>query len=366
MTAAGTFARYVSWRFVMAIFAVTMLCVVLLFLADIIELLRRSGKSASDEISLSTMMAIALLRLPSRSEIIVPFTVLIGSIAAFLMLSRKSELVVARAAGMSAWQFTLPGIFVAVAIGIFMITVFSPLSSMARAMSEDMYAEAFGKESSILETKSAGAWLRQDGRDGSSVMHASAVSNRGLSLSGVSVWQYDKGNNFFERIEAKTAELKRGYWLLGEVTVSASGRETAYYEQYLVSTHLTPTHVNDSLGSVSSVSFWELPAFIDLADKAGLPATRHKLRYQMLLSLPALLVVMVLMAAACSLQSFRFGKVQRMALIGLGSGFLFFLLREVSHNIGKSGLAAPEVAAWAPAAIGALLTTTVLLYREDG
>ena len=76
--------------------------------------------------------------------------------------------------------------------------------------------------------------------------------------------------------------------------------------------------------------------------------------------------LMVLLAATCSLQSFRFGKVQRMALVGLGSGFVFFLFREVSHNMGKSGFAAPEVAAWAPAAIGALLATSILLHREDG
>lgn len=366
MTAAGTFARYVSWRFLTAILAVTMLCVVLLFFADMIELLRRSGKDSDVSVSVSTLVMISLLRLPSRSEIIVPFTVLIGSIAAFLMLSRKSELIVARASGISAWQFTMPGIFVAISIGIFMVGVFSPLSSAARTLSEHLYAETFGKESSILDTKSAGAWLRQDGRDGQSVMHARVVSNRGLSLSSVSVWQYGPDNNFSERIEAGTADLKRGYWLLKDATVSAVGREPAYYDQYIVSTHLTPTHVNDSLGSVSSVSFWELPSFIDLADKAGLPATRHKIRFQMLLSLPALLAVMVLLAATCSLQSFRFGKVQQMALIGLGSGFVFFLFREVSHTIGKSGLAAPEVAAWAPAVIGALITTTVLLHQEDG
>ena len=366
MTAAGTFARYVSWRFLVAILAVTALCVMLLFFADMIELLRRTGKNAGTDVGVSTLVVISLLRLPSRSEIILPFTVLIGSIGAFLTLSRKSELIVARAAGMSVWQFTLPGIFVAMVIGVFMMTVYSPLSSKARTLSEHLYAEAFGKESSLLDTKSAGAWLRQDGTDGQSVMHAKVVSNRGLSLRGVSVWQYDKDKNFFERIEAKTAELKKGYWLLGQATISAVGRESTFYDQYLVSTHLTPTHVNDSLGSVSAVSFWELPSFIDLADKAGLPATRHKLRYQMLLSLPVLLAVMVLLASTCSLQSFRSGKAQTMALIGLASGFVFFLFREVSRNIGNSGLAAPEVAAWAPAAIGALLTVTVLLHREDG
>ena len=283
MTAAGTFARYVSWRFLAAILAVTALCMVLLFFADMIELLRRSGKKEGTDIGAWVLVAISLLRLPSRSEIILPFTVLIGSIGAFLMLSRQSELIVARAAGMSAWQFIMPGMIVALILGVFMVTVVNPLSALAKSASERIYADAFGKESSLLDTKSAGAWLRQDGTDGQSVMHANAVSNRGLSLSGVSVWQYDKDKNFSERIEAATADLKKGYWVLSQATISAVGREPAFYEQYLVSTHLTPTHVNDSLGSVSSVSFWELPSFIDLADKAGLPAIRHKLRYQMLI-----------------------------------------------------------------------------------
>ena len=349
-----------------AILVVTALCVMLLFLADMIELLRRSGKNTSTDVGASALIIISLLRLPSRSELILPFTVLIGSIVAFLTLSRNSELIVARAAGMSVWQFAMPGIFVAMMIGVFMVTIYSPLSSKARTVSEQLYAEAFGKQSSLLDTKSGGSWLRQDGTDGQSVMHAQIVSRRGLSLGGVSVWQYDKDKKFFERIEAKTAELKKGYWVLSDATISAVGREPAFYEKYLVSTHLTPTHVNDALGSVSAISFWELPRFIDLADKAGLPAIRHKMRYQMMLSLPVLLAVMVLLAATCSLQSFRSGKAQVMALVGLASGFAFFLFREVSQNIGNSGLAAPEVAAWAPAAIGVLLTVTVLLYREDG
>jgi len=366
MTAAGIFARYVSWRFLSTILVVTALCVVLLFFADMIELLRRSGKNTGTDVGASTLVIISLLRLPSRSELILPFTVLIGSIGAFLTLNRSSELIVARAAGMSVWQFAMPGIFVAMAIGVFMATVYSPLSSMARTVSEQIYAEAFDKQSSLLDSKNGGSWLRQDSPDGQSVMHAKIVSHRGLSLGGVSVWQFDKDKNFFERIEAKSAELKTGFWVLKQATISAVGRESVFYEKYLVSTHLTPTHVNDSLGSVAAISFWELPRFIDLADKAGLPATRHKMRYQALLSLPALLAVMVLLAATCSLQSLRSGNAQIIALIGLASGFIFFLFREISQNIGNSGLAAPEVAAWAPAAIGALLTVTILLHREDG
>ena len=151
-----------------------------------------------------------------------------------------------------------------------------------------------------------------------------------------------------------------------KVWVSAVGRPAAYYDDYILSTHLTPTQVKTALGSIWSISFWELPAFIDVAEKAGLPATKYKLQYQLLLAKPFMMMVMVLLAATCSLRSFRFGRIQTMVLGGLGAGFGFFIFMETSRSFGRSGLAAPEVAAWVPIGITALLALTMLLHQEDG
>jgi len=366
MTAATTLTRYISWRFMLAILGVFVLCMVLIFFVDFIEMLRRSGKFGS--VPVTTLIWLTLLRLPAVSEAVLPFAVLIGSITGFLMLSRSSELIIARAAGMSAWQFILPGILVAFFIGVAAVTAYNPLSAFAKASSDRLYAKAFGREASIslLKTKGAGSWLRQEGVDGQSVIRAKIATDNGLSLNGVSVLLYDKDQNLFERIEADSAKLKGGRWELQNVWVSAFGRQASFQENYVLSTYLTPTQVRTALGSVASVSFWELPQFIDIAEKAGLSATKYELRYQILLSRPFLLSVMVLLAATCSLRAFRFGKIQTMVLAGLGAGFAFFLFSEVSRNFGLSGLTTPIIAAWAPAGIAGLLALTILLHQEDG
>lgn len=366
MIAAGTLARYISWRFILAISGVLLLCVVLVFLVDFVELLRRSGKYGS--VPTSMLAWLAILRLPSSIEVVLPMTVLAGSMGAFLLLSRSSELIIARAAGISAWQFMLPGIAVAVLIGVVSITVYNPLAAYARSTSESLYADLFGRQGSIsiLKTANAGAWLRQDGVDGQSVIHAGFATNNGLSLARVTALHFDREGNLFERLEAETAELKDGRWELKSVWVSAFGREPAYHADYILSTYLTPTQVRTALGSTSSISFWDLPGFIDLAEKAGLPAIKYKIKYQLMLARPLLLTVMVLLAATCTLRAFRFGKIQTMVVAGMFAGFAFFLLGEVSRKFGLSGLAAPEVAAWAPSAIVACLSLTFLLYQEDG
>jgi lipopolysaccharide export system permease protein len=366
ISAVGTLARYFSLRFFIAMLAMFLICCILIFFVDFIEMLRRAGNYSADVPGL-VLAWITLLRLPSFSELILPFAVLIGTIGIFLMLSRSSELVVLRAAGISVWQFTLPAIIVAFFLGIAFVLIYNPLAAVARAEAERLYATAFGRDESLLKSnKNAGAWLREDGTDGPSVIHAADVLNQGLELTGVTVFQYDRDHGLTERIEAKRALLKDGRWELQDAWVSAVGQDPAVYKSYLLSTYLTPTQVRDSLGTVFSVSFWDLPNFIQIAEKAGLPATQYRVQYQLLLSRPFLLVTMVLIAATCSLRGFRFGNVQINAIFGLASGFAFFVLSEVSRNLAIAGLTSAAAAAWVPVIIAASLALTVLLYKEDG
>lgn len=367
ISARGTLARYFSLRFLLAMLAMFLICCLLVFFVDFIEMLRRDGKDTGTDIPALLLVWLTLLRLPSFSELTLPFAVLIGTIVVFLMLSRSSELVVLRAAGISVWQFMLPAMIVAFLLGIAFVLLYNPVAALARGEAERLYASAFNQDKSILKSgKGAGAWLREDGADGPSVVHALQVLNQGLELNGVTVFQYDRDHRLTERIEANRATLLDGRWELEDAWVSAVGQEPARYDRYLLSTYLTPTQVRDSLGTVFSVSFWELPNFIELSERAGLPATQYRVQYHLLLSRPFLLVTMVLIAATCALRGFRFGNVQINATFGLAAGFAFFVFAEISRNFAMAELTSAAAAAWVPVIVASSLALTVLLYKEDG
>ncbi len=365
VSAVGTLARYFSLRFLIAMLTMFAVCCVLIFFVDFIEMLRRAG-NYDGEVSGLLLAWMTLLRLPSFSELTLPFAVLIGTVGIFLMLSRSSELVVVRAAGVSVWQFILPAMIVAFLLGIAFVTLYNPMAAAARGEAERLYAKAFDREDTLLKTQNAGAWLREDGTDGPSVIHARRSSNQGLELTGVTVFQYAPDQTPTEHIEARSAILKDGRWELEDAWVSESGAEPAEYQHYLLSTYLTPTQVRDAIGTEYSISFWDLPNFIEIAERAGLPATQYRVQYQLLLSRPFLLMTMVLIAATCSLRAFRFGNVQLNALGGIAAGFGFFILAEVSRNFAMAGLTSAMAAAWVPVIIAASLALTVLLYKEDG
>lgn len=359
-----TLRRYVAKRFLAAIGSAFLVCAVLVFMIDMIELLRLSRRAT--DLSMSTLLWIGLLRLPAYSEILLAFAVLVGSIGALLSLNRKSELNVMRAGGMSVWQFLRPGIAVALLLGAFAVMVYNPLAANARSASERLVAESFGKEASLLAASGEGSWLRQDGADGQSIMTARAVANQGLSLAGVMVIQFGPQGRFVERIDAERATLGDGYWELQKALVSRPGREPEQFETFTVSTYLTRERVGEALGSEIAVSIWQLPGLIEVAEKAGLSASRYKMQYALLTARPMLLIVMVILAATVSLRSFRSGGIQTMVLTGMVGGIGFFLLTEVSRQIGLAGVVSPTTAAWVPVGLTLLVSLTVLLHQEDG
>lgn len=360
----ATLELYLARRFAFAIFGTFVLCAGLIFMIDFVEILRQSAKVG--DVSIFTLLNLAILRLPAYTEFLLPFAILVGSIAALLWLSRKSEITVMRAGGMSVWLYLRPGMIVAFVIGVFAVTIYNPLAATARAMSDKLAAETFGQDAKLFQSEADGVWLRQDGPDGESVISALYAAKKEISLSAVTAFLFDRQGVFVGRIDANSAKLMRGYWKLKKATVAMANQPPQEVRFFLVPTHLSPERVREAMGNVISISFWQLPGLIEHAEKAKISSSQLRVQYELLRSRPMLCLAMVLLAATVSLRSFRSGGIQTMIITGMIGGFGFFLIAEVSRQIGNAGLAPPWAAAWIPTLAAILVTTTVLLHQEDG
>ena len=364
MVAFGKLGRYFGRRFLGSVLLVYVTCSGLIGIVDFFEFSRRLGDRA--DVSVVDIASLVLLRLPSFSEQMFPFAVLIGAMATFLTLSRRLELVIARTVGASVWQFTFSTISIAVLLGVFLTTVYNPLSATAKERANKLEASLFSDKNSLFQKSGDGIWVRQQSPDGQAIVQAQASSDKGRTLTNVRIYSFDQAGEFSERGEAKSAELYNGYWALTGVRVFPSGAEPQEYASYLVSTNLTPAQVQGSLSTPDSLSFWDLPAAIRDSEKAGIRTERYELQYQTLLARPVLLAAMVLIAAAVSLRVFRLGGVGKMVLGGVLSGFLLYVASKLAGELGENGILHPVVAGWLPAVFGAVMGCSVLLQQEDG
>jgi lipopolysaccharide export system permease protein len=352
MLIGATLGRYFSLQFAKTILMVFGTVFALVYTIDFVELMRRAGETPGASAGL--MARLAFFRTPAVAEQVLPFAILFGSMAALLQLSRKLELVVARAAGISAWQFLQPGLLVAALIGLGSVTIYNPVSAYLKQKASAIEARVFANSA---KTSDRDIWIRQRSIDGQAIIRAAAIVGGTATLTGVTVFTFDETGAFAQRIEAKEAILHEGFWELKEARVLSATEEPQNYGTYTIASTLAPGQVRQSFAPPDSVPF---------SERAGLDATRYRLRYESLLARPLLLIAMVFVAASVSLRFFRFGGVTKMVLGGVAAGFMLYVATQLMEDLGASGLISSRVAAWFPAVVGSLLGTLALLHQEDG
>lgn len=362
MMIGATLGRYLSLRFTRTIFGVFLTVFALVYTLDFVELMRRAGDA--EGASPGLMARLALFRTPTVAEQVLPFAVLFGSMTALLQLSRKLELVVARAAGISAWQFLQPGVLVAALIGLASIMAYNPVAALLKQKASAIEARIFARGGKASSGKDI--WIRQKSLDGQAIIRAESAVENTTRLVRVTVFTFDNAGAFQERVEAREATLRDSYWELSDARILTATDVPQSYGTYLIASTLEPSQVRQSFTPPESVPFWDLRDTIAQTERAGLDATRYRLQYDVLMARPLLLVAMVFVAASVSLRFFRFGGVARMVLGGVSAGFMLYVATELMRDLGASGLVSPAVAAWFPAVVGSLLGTLALLYQEDG
>ena len=360
----NTLGRYFAGRFVIAAIGVFASIFLLLVLVDYIEMVRRTSGLASAS---AVMVAeTSLFRVPQLLEKLTPFCVLVGAMTCYLALSRRLELVVARAAGISAWQFISPALASALILGVLATTLYNPMSANLRELSKKMEAELFGSAPGGGLQDASGFWINQVTNEGQAIINAARSEQQGVRLTGLTVFRFDSNSLFKERIEAREASLEDGRWLFRDVRRFTLNSPPVDQETLTLKTNLTAAQVRNSFATPETVSFWQLSSYIRSSENSGFATAGYRLQYHKLIAQPFLLVAMVLLAASVSLRFFRFGGVQKMVLSGVGSGFLLYVLSKVTEDLSKAELMNPIAAAWLPVCVGGLTGFLALLYQEDG
>jgi len=229
-----------------------------------------------------------------------------------------------------------------------------------------MEAELFGSAPGGGVQDATGFWINQVNSDGQAIINAARSEQQGVRLTGLTVFRFNTEYQFKERIEAREATLEEGRWLFKSARRYTLDGPPVDQDSFFLTTTLTRAQVRNSFSTPETVSFWQLPSYIQSSESSGFATAGYRLQYHKLLAQPFLLAAMVLLAASVSLRLFRFGGVQKMVLSGVGAGFLLYVLSKVTEDLSKAELMHPIASAWLPVCVGGLTGFLALLYQEDG
>jgi lipopolysaccharide export system permease protein len=359
-----TLSRYLARTYGLNLLGMSAILLGIVLLFDTVELLRRAGKHG--DVPLGTVLEMGLLKLPEMSAILMPFSVLFSALFTFWQLGRRQELVILRAAGVSVWQFLAPFLLVSATVGVLMVGLVNPLGSVFYSYFNTLEKKYLDRESATIAVFDEGLWLKQDTKDGYAILHSGDIEVPSWTLREVMVLFFNEREEFSGRIDAVSAALKPGNWLLQNVVETKQGENPKREKTFLLPTTLTTNQIEDSFSSPQTMGFWSLPSFIGTLESTGFDSTKLRIHFQSLLSQPLLYAAMVFLAACVALRPQRQGGTFLFIAGGVLIGFLMFFMSNFLLAMGGSHQIPVFLAAWSPALISSLTGIAVLLTLEDG
>jgi lipopolysaccharide export system permease protein len=302
------------------------------------------------------------LRLPQLVALFLPFSVLLATLLTFVTLNQNSEVVIFKAAGISAHQILAPlilaGLIVAGVSFLFNETV------LTRAVEQfDRWKDAEYRPLPPGKPGLREAWVRS----GPDLIHAGAVrtGGNGLWLEEVTIFNRDDGR-LVALLSADAAEPVADGWRLKGVRRFdvATGQELALSDR-VVALEARPEQFGTEDVNGRYKAFWRLYPAIRALDDAGKPTDALRAELHHKIAGPLSAALMPLLGAVAAFGLARSGKVFLRAVIGLALGFAYFVADNFAMAMAGFGSIPPVVAAWAPFLLFLLIGEAVLFRTEE-
>lgn len=356
-----TLTGYVSRLFLVHVALMLFSFVALLQLIDLLNntdrLVERHGQS------LMVLFRYMGYRLPELTVFIIPFAVLLAALMVLSRLAQSAEVLALKAAGVSYYRILLafvPSGLLVAAIHFAMADQVAPVAT--RAMIEwDAGADELDERN--LADPTSGIWIR----DGLTLVRVGNVARRGALLRGVTLFERDVDHDFRARITAQRAIYQNGRWQLFDVerfVPTPGGSGIQRYANRAWTTALLPAHFSDLAATPASLSLVQLHAFAAKQDVGGHPTYFYETWMNRRLALPLISLIMILLAAPVAQSLQRQRGVALGLMLGIGMGFLYFIVDGLLQALGESGMLPPILAAWSPAILFAIVGTASLVRVE--
>ena len=301
-------------------------------------------------------------RIPMLISRFLPFSVLLGTLIAFVGLNQHSEVVAMKAAGLSAHQILAPLIVASVGLAVLLFAfnegVVVNSTRRVTAWSDNDY-KPVPPASGIL----GNVWVL----DGDDLIRAGTVGGRPFGAQRVTI--FDRTGGVLQREISAARAIPRpatGDWLLQDVRIyDATMNVERSLPSMLAMEGVTPNQLTLAKVDPTELDYWTLKQRIAELEAAGRPAEEARAGLAHKISGPLSTLLMPLLAAVAAFGLARSGQVLLRAVIGMALGFGYFVVDNFSLAMGNAGTYPPLVAAWAPFLLFLLIGETVLIRTEE-
>ena len=303
------------------------------------------------DVAIATPIILSLLFIPSLLNYFFPFVILISGIWFFLKIKKSDELTAMNLSGMSNLSVIIIPSILSIILGIFFVTALNPITSLLVKKYETVKGN-YEKEQDYLATVTVnGIWIKERGLKANYIIRASHLKKE--NLMGVTIYEFDKDNNFTRRIEADSANITSLKWVLKNITVINSDgimltepiKDPFYFSMYDIK------KIKSLYSNLDTISFWDLEHEINLLKQRGYSTREMQVKLHRSLAFPFFLLSMVLLSSVFTVGARFKDNNWTYVFLAIISSVLIFFFNDFSAALGKTDKLPVELSVWMPIAI---------------
>ena len=302
-------------------------------------------------VAIVTPIMLSLLFIPSLLNYFFPFVILLSGMWFFLKIKKTDELTSMNVSGMSNLSVIIIPSILSIILGIFCVTALNPITSLLVKKYETVKGN-YEKEQDYLATVTVnGIWIKERGLKANYMIRASHLEKE--NLMEVTIYEFDKDNNFTRRIEADSANITSLKWVLKNITVINSDgimltepiKDPFYFSMYDIK------KIKSLYSNLDTISFWDLEHEINLLKQRGYSTREMQVKLHRSLAFPFFLLSMVLLSSVFTLGTTFKENNWTYVFLTIISSVLIFFFNDFSAALGKTDKLPIELSVWMPITI---------------
>lgn len=350
--------RYIIWEYVKIFLIITMTFSVLFLVIDISDRMPRLLRKGA---TMHHMFSYFLLRLPYLFTLTSPVIVLLSGLFLMNTLSKYSESIAIRAAGISIFRMVLPLLLFGVVFSLAIMAFGEFVLPKAEEMRNVVYTEKIKKMK--VEDKKLRSHIHYLGGD-NNLYYIDFFDGYRNTLKTIDITTFDAEHGSIKRkITAVAAYWAEDAWQFEECHIRTfnpdGSSQTVYFETTTIDeVDVTPIDFIKSAKKPMEMNFYELREYVNRLKKIGENYRKELVELNLKLSFPfANLIIMLFSIPLVSTSTRSRG---RGIIFGLGLlvCFLYLSVLRICQSLGYNGVLSPLMAAWLPnmlfTAIGAI------------
>jgi len=313
----------------------------------IIDLFERMRLFLSHHATLYQMLSYAVVMIPIIIAQSMPVAVLLSSLITFSNLSRYSEVLAMKANGISLYRTSIPVIIIAAAICILSFLFNEFITPYANDRAEYIKHVEVEKQEPLGIFRQNQIWYR--GTNG--IYNFKMFEPSSNTLSGITIFYFDKTFSLQMRIDAEKAQWKDNQWIAQSImTTRFQAGQFPALEWTATGAIDLPEKPNDFKTiqkEAANMGFTELKNYINKIQDEGYDSTRYVVDLHGKVSFSFVSLILVLIGISFSLmRSERSGGIMQSIGVGLVVGFSYWIVHAFSMSLGRSGTIPPVLSAW--------------------